>query len=114
MQFPAQLKSVSSLTAGSRLKIQQAEPNEFDTRLVGVPVDLMWGAIWLFILYSIAILFCPTANDLQLCISEKLCHCISEKLCHSLKASLAAHAPHLTKSGRVHRCVGRLYTLRYM
>ena len=48
MQFPAQLKSVSSLTAASRLKIQQAEPNEFDTRLAGVPVNLMWGYLALY------------------------------------------------------------------
>ena len=48
MQFPAWLRRVSSLTAASRLKLQQAEPNEFDTRLVGVPVDLMWGYLALY------------------------------------------------------------------
>ena len=48
MQFPAWLRRVSSLAAASRLKLQQAEPNEFDTRLVGVPVDLMWGYLALY------------------------------------------------------------------
>ena len=56
------LKRVSSLTAASRLKIQQAEPNEFDTRLVHGRARR--SNVGLFgSLYSIAILFCPTAND---------------------------------------------------
>ena len=61
MQFSAWLKRVSSLTAASRLKLQQAEPNDSRHMISG---RARRSNVGLFgSLYRIAILFCPSAND---------------------------------------------------